>query len=67
MALEVLAIFGISRGTIAFHHVDFIQFQVSFALHRINLTEFSIHLGLYDEEFTCTPAYDTLLTSRSVG
>lgn len=67
MALKVLATFELSWGTIAFHRADFIQFQVFGKLHRMSLIEFSIHLGLYDAEFTRTITYDVLLTSRSVG
>lgn len=33
----------------------------------MSLTEFSIHLGLYDADFTHTIAYDALLTARPVG
>lgn len=32
----------------------------------MSLTEFSIHLGVYDTEFMRTPTYDALLTSKPV-
>lgn len=67
MVLEVLAIFELSRSTSAFHHASCIKFQVFSALHRMSLTKFSIHLGLYDAKFTRTIAYDALLTSRLEG
>lgn len=67
MAVEVLSTFKMSRGTIDFHHADFIQFHVFSALHHMRLIEFSIHLGLYDTEFMRNPAYNALLISRSAG
>lgn len=67
LVLKVLATFEISWGSIAFHHTDFIQFQAFSLMHRMSLTHFSIWLGLYDIEFTRTPAYDALVTSRLAG
>lgn len=67
LAFEVLATFELSRITITFHRADYIQFQVFSALQRMSLTEFSDRLGLYDAEFTKTPAYDALLTSQQAG
>lgn len=63
LALKVLATFELSRGTMSFHRADIIQFQVFNTLLRMSLTEFSIQLGLYDIEFTQTPAYGPLLIS----
>jgi len=67
LALEVLSTFEMFRGVIAFHQNDFIQFQAFGAMHKMSLTEFSIHLGLYNADFTRTPEYDALLTSRPPG
>lgn len=36
-------------------------------MHRMSITNFSIRLGVYDAEFTRTPAYDALLISRLGG
>lgn len=66
LALKVLAIFKLSRGTMSFYHADTIQFQDFSTLHWMGQTEFSIHMGLYDAEFTRTPVYDVLLISRSI-
>lgn len=51
----------------SFDGIDAIQFQVFSTLHRMSLTEFSFWLGHYNVEFTRTPAYDSLMISRSSG
>lgn len=64
LALEVLATFEHSGGTVAFYCVDFIQFYTFSVMHMMSLINFSIRLGLYDAEVTQTPAYDALFISR---
>lgn len=63
LELEVLFTFELSHGTIAFHRAYYIQFHIFRALHRMSLTEFSIHLGFYEAEFIRTPPYDALPSS----
>lgn len=36
-------------------------------MHQMSLTQFSVHLGLYDEPFTRTPEYNALLIERPIG
>lgn len=65
-AIKVSSTFEMSRDTINLHNANFIQFQDFGALHGMSLTEFSIHLGLYDAEFICISTYEALLTFRLV-
>lgn len=59
--------FWVVPHLVTFHLADFIQFQVYNALHPISLIEFSVHLGLYDSEFTWTLNYEELLIYRPPG
>lgn len=64
LTLDFLASFDLKRRLIDFHRDDTIQFQAFGNIHKMSLTKFAIHFGLYDEAFTQTPEYNTLLIER---
>lgn len=61
LTLEFLATFEFELGMINFDRPGTILFLAFGSMLRLSLTEFSVHLGLYDEVFTHTPEYDALL------
>jgi len=60
LTLEVLDSFEFDRSYRDLASINTIQFRAFGRDHSMSLTQFSIHMGLYDEDYTETEEYENL-------
>ena len=62
LTLEVLSTFTINGKHRGMDIPGLIEFRVGGRWHHLSYTQFSVHMGLYTEEFVSSPAYRQLAT-----
>lgn len=66
LTLEVLTSFEFDRSYINFESIDTIYFRAFGQYQSMNVIQFYVWLGLYDEDYIDTKEYDQLLISACV-
>lgn len=62
LTLETLASFEIDKSYSSFMSIDAIQYPAFGHCHSMSVTQFFVHLGLYDEDYIDTEEYEQLPT-----
>ena len=62
LLLEFLATFSFNKSSTIFDLPNTVQFRLGDNRFQLSLTEFSIHCGFYNIEFTSSPEYQQCLT-----